>query len=116
MEVEPFGIHVVVVQPGSIRSRFGEHATHGLERYHSDDSLYSPVAAAIDARARASQHKPSPPEQLARRVVNATLHDRPPAVVRYGANSLFVTSLRHLPSRLRDRFLSRRFGLDQLYG
>jgi len=114
IEVTPFGIHVIVVQPGSIKSRFGDHASHGLERYHSDESLYQPVAKAIDARATASQLGASPPGELARRVVDATLDHRPPTVVLHGKNSLFVTSLRHLPTRLRDRFLSRRFGVDRL--
>jgi NAD(P)-dependent dehydrogenase (short-subunit alcohol dehydrogenase family) len=114
MEVAPFGIHVMVVQPGGIRSRFGDHAAHGLERYHSEDSLYKPVAKAIDARATASQLDASPPDQLARRVVNATLDERPPTVVRHGRNSLLLTSLRHLPTRTRDRFLCQRFGVDRL--
>jgi NAD(P)-dependent dehydrogenase (short-subunit alcohol dehydrogenase family) len=114
IEVAPFGIHVIVVQPGSIESRFGEHASRGLERYHSDDSLYKPVAKAIDARANASQADPSPPDELARRVVEAALSKRPPAVVRYGKNSLSITALSHLPTSRRDQFLSRRFGLDKL--
>jgi len=116
MEVAPFGVHVIVVQPGSIESRFGEHASHGLERYHSDDSLYRPIAAAIDARATASQRDPSQAAELARRIVEASLSVHPPAVVRWGRNSRFITSLRHLPVRMRDRILSRRFGIDRLKG
>jgi len=116
MEVAPFGIHVIVVQPGSIKSRFGDNASRGLERYHSDESLYKPLAEVIDARATASQHDPSPPDELARRVVESTLSESPPAVVRYGKNSLSVTALSHLPTSRRDRYLSHRFGLDKLKG
>jgi len=114
MEVEPFGIRVMVVQPGSIKSRFGEAASRGVDRYSADDSLYKPVANAIAARAQASQTKPFPAEELARRVVSATLAKRPPTVLRYGANSFRIPAMRHLPTRLRDRYLSRLFGLEGL--
>jgi NAD(P)-dependent dehydrogenase (short-subunit alcohol dehydrogenase family) len=115
VEVAPFGIRVLLVQPGSIKSGFGDSASRGLERYHAEESLYRPVAAAIDARAQASQRDPSPPKELARRVVEATLRDEPPTVLRWGKNSRLVTALRHLPTRRRDRYLSKRFGIDRLY-
>jgi NAD(P)-dependent dehydrogenase (short-subunit alcohol dehydrogenase family) len=116
MELAPFGIGVVEVQPGSIRSRFGDNAARGVDRYSQEGSLYRPVAAFIEGRARASQSDPSPPEQLARRVADAALRRRPPAVLRYGRNSFRVPLIGRLPVRLRDRFLSRRFGLDRLRG
>jgi NAD(P)-dependent dehydrogenase (short-subunit alcohol dehydrogenase family) len=117
MEVEPLGIRVLSVQPGGIRSRFGEAASRGLERYSSKESLYEPVADRIRGRARLSQRSgPPAAEELARRVVGATLKKRPPVVLRYGTGSFRLPALRHLPARVRDRLLSRRFGLDRLRG
>jgi NAD(P)-dependent dehydrogenase (short-subunit alcohol dehydrogenase family) len=114
MELAPFGIGVLEVQPGSIRSRFGDNAARGVDRYAREGSLYRPVAAFIEGRARTSQSNPSTPEELARRIADATLRRDPPAVLRYGRNSLKVPLLGRLPVRLRDRYLSRRFGLDRL--
>ena len=114
MELAPFGIGVLEVQPGAIRSRFGDNAARGVDRYGREDSLYQPIARFIEGRARASQGAPSPPEELARRVADATLRSNPPAVLRYGKNSFKVPLIGRLPVRLRDRVLSRRFGLDRL--
>jgi NAD(P)-dependent dehydrogenase (short-subunit alcohol dehydrogenase family) len=116
IELAPLGIAVLEVQPGSIRSRFGDSAARGVDRYNRDGSLYQPVAAFIEGRARASQNDPSPPEELAQRIVDATLRGRPPALLRYGGKSVLIPALGRLPYRLRDRYLSRRFGLDRLRG
>jgi NAD(P)-dependent dehydrogenase (short-subunit alcohol dehydrogenase family) len=114
VELEPFRIRVLTVQPGGIASRFGEHAAHGIGRYRSSASLYSPVFEFIQRRAWASQDRPASPEELARRVVGATLRDRPPAIVRFGRGSWVVPLLSALPSGIRDRLLARRFGLHRL--
>ncbi len=43
MELAPFGIHVVSIQPGGVRSSFGEHAEAAVRL--PENSLYKPVAA-----------------------------------------------------------------------
>ncbi|MGB7905154.1 MAG: SDR family NAD(P)-dependent oxidoreductase, partial [Steroidobacteraceae bacterium] len=43
MELAPFGIHVVSIQPGGVRSSFGEHAEAAVRL--PGNSLYQPVAA-----------------------------------------------------------------------
>jgi NAD(P)-dependent dehydrogenase (short-subunit alcohol dehydrogenase family) len=116
MELAPLGIAVLEVQPGAIRSRFGDNASRGVDRYTREGSLYQPIADFIEARARASQSDPSPPGELARRIADATLSSRPPKVLRYGKNSFKVPAIGRLPIRLRDRIFSRRFGLDRLRG
>jgi NAD(P)-dependent dehydrogenase (short-subunit alcohol dehydrogenase family) len=117
VEVAPFGIKVLSVQPGGIRSQFGEAASRGLDRFGSEESLFQPVADRIGGRARASQRKSPPPaSELARRVVSATLKDRPPVILRYGTNSFRLPAMRHIPPRIRDQIFSRRFGLDRLWG
>jgi NAD(P)-dependent dehydrogenase (short-subunit alcohol dehydrogenase family) len=116
MELAPFGIGVLEVQPGAIRSRFGDNASRGIDRYTREGSLYQPIAAFIEGRARASQGDPSQPGELARRIAHATLSSQPPTVLRYGKNSFKVPAIGWLPIRLRDRILSRRFGLDRLRG
>ena len=43
MELAPFGIHVVSIQPGGVRSSFGEHAEAAVRL--PENSLYKPVEA-----------------------------------------------------------------------
>jgi len=113
MELAPFGIQVITVQPGGIESGFGEAGTAAVRL--PADSIYAPVAKKIQARARASQHGATPVARFASAVATALLAARPVPVLRLGAHStkLFLFK-RLLPTRMYDRILSRRFGLNKL--
>lgn len=113
MELAPFGIQVVTVQPGAVDSRFGDNAMGGVEAYRSG-SLYSPVYDSLVARVRLSQNSPTPADSFARGLVRAVTKARPPAVVRMGRGSRILPLLALLPAAVRDRVLSKRFGLDRL--
>ncbi len=112
MELAPFGIQVVTVQPGAVASAFGERAKRGTGRYRTN-SLYSAFADGIEARAVVSQTGAMPSRGFARRVVDAVTRPNPPVVVRAGPLSTLLPFLAHLPVRLRDRILSRKFGLQR---
>ncbi len=114
MELAPFGISVVTVQPGAIISRFSEQASQGIERYRSEGSRYRAVASFIERRAQLSQQRATPAEALAAVVVRKVSRRRPPALIRYGRGSWLLPAIGRLPIRLRDRLFSRRFGLDRL--
>ncbi len=115
MELSPFGIAVVTVQPGAIRSRFGDTAVAGVTPPKRGESLYEPVEDGIQARAGASQVDATSPETVAAAVLRAVSRRRPPHTVRTGNGSLKLALLRWLlPTRLLDRSLARRFGLDRL--
>lgn len=115
MELAPFGIHVVTVQPGGIQSEFGATATATLDATSDGrPSRYAAVSDAIAERARASQDGAMPAETFARQLVNAVLSDKPPSILRIGKHSRTLPALAHLPSRARDALLSRRFGLARL--
>ena len=58
MELAPFGIHVVSIQPGGVRSSFGEHAEAAIRL--PENSLYKPVEGGVRARAQAGQHGATP--------------------------------------------------------
>jgi len=113
MELAPFGIQVITVQPGAIASSFGAHAADGLERYRSG-SLYSSIAEFIEARARLSESDATPATEFAREVVDAVTRPRPPAMLRTGRGSRRLPAIGRLPWRIRDRVLGRRFGLDRV--
>lgn len=110
MELARWGIEVVEVQPGSIQSGFGDRATQGVDRYRSN-SLYSDISDGIEKRAMVSQEDAMPARAFASLVVEAVSRKRPKAVFRAGKNSVFLPVLAHLPVGIRDRILSRMFGL-----
>jgi short-subunit dehydrogenase len=115
MELAPFGIQVITVQPGGIQSQFGATASQGVAARSDTLSLYAPVADAIAARANASQQDATPAADFAREMVEAVLKAHPAAVLRIGHGSRMMPMLkRWLPLRQLDRILSRRFRLDRL--
>ena len=71
MELAPFGIHVVSIQPGGVRSSFGAHAEAALRL--PADSIYRKVEAGIRARAQAGQQGATPAEDFVKPVVEALL-------------------------------------------
>ncbi len=113
MELAPFGISVVSIQPGGVRSSFGEHAEAAIRL--PEGSLYRPVERGIRARAQAGQQGATPAEKFVGPVVEALLRNTPPRVIRGGANSVRLPLLkRWLPAKVFDAKLAKIFGLDAL--
>ena len=113
MELAPFGIHVVSIQPGGVRSSFGAHAEAALRL--PADSIYRAVEAGIRARAQAGQQGATPAAAFVVPVVESLLSSPPPRVIRGGANSVRLPLLKRLlPASMFDAKLSKAFGLDRL--
>lgn len=113
MELAPFGLQVVTIQPGGIASHFGAAGEQQLRL--PPDSLYAGIAAAVRGRAQASQRGATPVDRFARTVVDHLLQPAPAPVCRSGAQSRLLPLLgRWLPARRLDRLLSARFGLGRL--
>jgi NAD(P)-dependent dehydrogenase (short-subunit alcohol dehydrogenase family) len=112
MELAPFGIQVVTIQPGGVRSAFGDHAEAAIRL--PANSVYRPVEKGIRARAQAGQQGATPVETFVVPVVDALLRDSPPAIIRGGKNSVRLPLLKKLlPLRTFDRLVSKVFGLDK---
>ena len=112
MELAPFGIRVVTIQPGGVRSAFGDHAEAAIRL--PEGSVYQPVEAGIKARAQAGQQGATPVQEFIQPVVNALLRPAPPAVIRGGKNSFRLPLLKKLlPLQVFDRMVSKVFGLDR---
>lgn len=113
MELAPFGIRVVTIQPGGVRSAFGDHAEEALRL--PDNSIYKPVERGVHARAQAGQQGATPAEEFVVPVVDALLSAEPPAIVRGGKNSTKLPLLKKLlPLSMFDAKLAKAFGLDGL--
>ncbi len=116
MELGPFGIRVVTVIPGVIRSSFGNNAENGLSWIRERDSLYAGIVDQVYKRARASQDRPTATQTFTRRLVEE-LEQIPAPVIRLGYGSTGMALLRRfVPLRLRDGVLKSRFGLGRKIG
>lgn len=114
MELAPFGIHMMTVQPGAIQSQFGATATAGAGPRAASSSAYAAVADAIMARAGASQQGSTSAEKFSRKLADAILSPRPPSLIRIGHGSYAMPALqRWIPTWLMDRVLRKRFRLDR---
>ncbi|WP_237062817.1 MULTISPECIES: SDR family oxidoreductase [Microbulbifer] len=114
LELKPFGIRVMTVQPGAIASEFGRHAEVSLRGLLAPDSWYKRQEDAVRARAQESQHNATLAREMARQLVKELLRKRPRRLVRIGNRSRMLPWMaRWLPRRLRDRILARRFQLTR---
>lgn len=114
MELAPFNVQVITVQPGAIQSKFGDNSLANLARILTPDSIYAPLKAQMEARATASQDNPTPAADFARELM-AQLLSKPDAVIRIGHGSRALPLMaRLLPVPLRDKILSKKFGLGSL--
>jgi len=113
MELAPFGIDVVAIQPGGVRSSFGEHSAESIRL--PEDSLYRKAEQGLRARAQAGQAGAVAAEVFAAPVVEKLLLTPPPRIIRGGTNSVRVPLLKRLlPAAMLDAKLSKLFGLDAL--
>ncbi|MEK8086365.1 SDR family oxidoreductase [Aquabacterium sp. A3] len=113
MELAPLGVKVVTVQPGGIQSAFGSNAGNAVSL--GADSPYQAIKASVLARANESQSNAMPADTFARLLVDQLLKADGPPVVRLGEKSTLLPALKQwLPTRLLDRVLSKKFGLDGL--
>ncbi|WP_443191663.1 SDR family oxidoreductase [Pseudomonas indica] len=113
LELAPFGIQVMEVQPGAIASHFGANASREAERLIDEHSPWWPIRDGIRARAKASQDNPTPADSFARDLLAAVQRPHPPRLLRLGNGSRALPLLANwLPKGLLDVVLKKRFGLD----
>lgn len=117
MELAPFAIDVMEVQPGAIASRFGNTASQQASEILREDSPWWPLREAVQARANASQQDATPTEAFARQLLAAIQRKNRPLRVRIGNGSRALPLLAALlPKRLLMRVLQRRFALNKRLG
>jgi len=114
LELAPFGVRVVTLQPGAVRSAFSSTATASIAGIDWSRSRYAPVRAAVEARASTAEKTGMEPAAFARETVAVLLADEPPIVDRRGPQAAKMVLLSYLPTRLRDKKLGALFGLDKL--
>lgn len=114
LELAPFAVQVMEVQPGAIASSFGANASAQAEQLIREDSPWWPLREGIRARARASQDHPTSAQAFAATLLAAVARPRRPALLRIGNGCRSMPLLAHwIPTRLLDLVLMKRFGLDR---
>jgi NAD(P)-dependent dehydrogenase (short-subunit alcohol dehydrogenase family) len=115
MELAPFGIHVVIIEPGSIRTEWSGiaadnlAATSGHGPYAGQATAIAEVLAATDSNPRLS----SPPEIIADTVARAVRARRPRTRYAVGAGAKpIILARRILTDRAFDALMRRAFRLD----
>ena len=112
MELAPFGVRVMEVQPGAIASSFAKNAGEQAEQLISEQSPWFALREGIRARAKASQDKPTPASEFAAGVLKAVQQGKPPRLVRLGNGSRALPLMAGLlPKGLLESALMKRFGL-----
>uniref|UniRef100_A0A0A0LL75 Uncharacterized protein n=1 Tax=Cucumis sativus TaxID=3659 RepID=A0A0A0LL75_CUCSA len=112
LELRPFGIDVVLVMPGAIRSNFGSATVENVKS--QEWKLYKKYKKSIEERANASQSGNSTDAGIfARDVVNKVLRKKPPKQIVSGHLSGLLSILSWLPLWVRDLYFSYRFNLNQ---
>ena len=114
MELAPFAIEVMEVQPGAIASSFGSNASAQAEQLLDEASPWWPIRDGIRARANASQDHPTPASELARDLLAAVQKRRRPHLLRLGNGSRALPLLAALvPKAWLQAGLKKRFGLNR---
>jgi NAD(P)-dependent dehydrogenase (short-subunit alcohol dehydrogenase family) len=115
MELAPFGIHVVIIEPGSIRTEWSGIAADNLGAisghgpYAGQATAIAEVLAATDSNPRLS----SPPEIIADTVARAVRARRPRTRYAVGAGAKpIILARRILTDRAFDALMRRAFRLD----
>ena len=115
MELAPFGIKVITVQPGGIRTQFGANADKTVNEVLKDDSWYSPISEYVHQRANTSQENATPVETFVKNVLSKLLKKNPPSCIRTGSKSFILPTIKRvLPEKLLDKILMKKYGLTYL--
>lgn len=111
-EVRGFGIEVILIEPGAIRSRWVDKAAATVPER---EGPYRNLKQAITGQLRGAHEgllklTAGPPEAAARVIEHAVTVDDPrPRYVVPRAAGLFIASRKYLPDRMWDAFMRRRY-------
>jgi short-subunit dehydrogenase len=111
-EVAPFGVKVVLIEPGPIKSEFAERSRREMEKVKVPGSVYERAYEAVTAyKLQKNVHAPGP-ECVARAVRHAITSSHPRArYVMPLTSRLLVKVFPFLPAWLWDRIVRKRTGL-----
>ncbi len=115
MELKPFGIDVVLVEPGGIRTEWAGIAADHLEETAEGSAYSDQIRAVADSmRNESVQRRQSPPSAIANTVEKIVTARKPRT--RYAVGFMakpLITARRVLPDRAFDRVISAALGVPR---
>jgi NAD(P)-dependent dehydrogenase (short-subunit alcohol dehydrogenase family) len=117
LELKPWGMHVVIVEPGAIATPFwqkGQDTANEVEGQMDPEvrDLYAEQIEAVRGAARKSETEGIPPERVAEVVAEALTSARPKTRYLVGRDAKLNARIRKIvPDRVFDRLISRELGL-----
>jgi len=114
-EVRPFGVDVIVIEPGPIKTRFGDTAIDSIHSVAAGQSPYASFNATLAQKVREAYEGPmamlaAGPEAVAAVIEKAITSSRPRARYPVTAAARVLMRLRRwLPDRAFDAFLATQF-------
>jgi NAD(P)-dependent dehydrogenase (short-subunit alcohol dehydrogenase family) len=114
MELRAFGIHVVLVEPGVIKTEFADRSMSFVDRYRRPDSPYAAVLARADKIKETSDRQAVGPEVISRAIERAATARSPRA--RYVAPfraRLMLRAVHMMPTRMLDWVFRTAIGLTR---
>ena len=112
LEVAPFGIHVSVIEPGSIATAIWEKGAETANQISSEmppeaPELYGARIMAFRKAAAAAGSRGEPADAVARVIEHALTAAKPKTRYLVGRDAKRRARVERLPDRVRDRMLSR---------
>lgn len=113
-ELAPFGVEVVLVQPGAMRTGFADAAKEGLRREAERvGEPWAPYLMRLHDSDLWGERNAAEPASVARVVASAVMSPRAPARKRATADVPFVKLFAGMPDRLKDAYFARPLGLGR---
>ena len=113
MELHPFHIDVIEVQPAAVRTEIEDRAAEGMDAFQDDKSRYKPYFEGIKARFEGPKKKPFTPEAFAKLTADQIMLPKAPRVVRGGGESKLLHTLAKLPTAIRESIFIKEYGLSR---
>lgn len=114
VELKPFGIDVITVAPGAIKSNIGANSSV-VYKNNPEWRFYKPFAKAIYERVEFSQQPGNTPTFVfAEKTVDAILKTKPPAWFSYGRYCTLSAILYYLPVWLRDLIMRKLYKVSNI--
>ncbi|MGH9940818.1 MAG: SDR family NAD(P)-dependent oxidoreductase [Pyrinomonadaceae bacterium] len=114
-ELAPFGVQVVLIEPGFILTEFRQVANDVSRAVTEDAGPYAPFLAAFEAGYERSRRYAGRPDDIARLIERALIAERPHARYAGPLHARVAIALkRFLPERLFEYVLNRQSGVGKL--
>lgn len=114
MELSPFNIKVITLQPGGIVTDFGKNCVETVKSNLKPGSWYGKIEQFVYSRANTSQEKATPVDAFVTDVLRKMLRKNPPVIIRSGKRSFILPLMKKiLPEKWLDQLMMKKYGLDK---